>query len=139
MQPVYNTPSTYVKADAGQRFVAAFIDGLIGYIPIFLFGFINYRLAMLGYVFTLGYLLTKDALPEVGGFLGGQSIGKKLMNIKVIKEDTGQGILGDYGTAIVRQIPLLIPFFGIVDALMVLGDERKRFGDKWAKTIVVKV
>ncbi|GAB3919292.1 RDD family protein [Larkinella terrae] len=138
MQPLYNPPSTYVKADPGTRFLAALIDGIVIYVPIFLFASINYRLVVLAYLIALGYQLTKDALPEVGGFLGGQSIGKKLMKIKVIKEDTGQGILGDYGTAIVRQVSLMIPVFGLIDALMVLGDERKRFGDKWAKTIVVK-
>ncbi|GAB3898333.1 hypothetical protein GCM10028803_17610 [Larkinella knui] len=138
MQPIYNVPSTQVKADPVQRFVAALIDGLVAYIPFFILMSINYRLAILGYIVVLGYTLTKDALPEVSGFLGGQSIGKKLMKIKVIKEDTGQGIVGDYGTAIVRQVSLMIPVFGLIDALMVLGDERKRFGDKWAKTIVVK-
>ncbi|MGA0558024.1 RDD family protein [Larkinella sp. VNQ87] len=138
MQPVFNTPATQVKADPAQRFVAALIDGFVAYVPVFLLMMISYRLGYLGYIVLLGYHLTKDALPEVSGFLGGQSIGKKLMKIKVIREDTGQGILGDYGTAIVRQVSLMIPIFGIVDALMVLGDERKRFGDKWAKTIVVK-
>ena len=81
MQPVYNTPSTYVKADAGQRFVAAFIDGLVGSVPYILLSFVSYQLAMIGYAANLAYFLTKDALPEVGGFLGGQSIGKKIMNI----------------------------------------------------------
>ncbi|MCU0341938.1 MAG: RDD family protein [Spirosomaceae bacterium] len=126
------------KADAGQRFVAAFIDGLVGYVPILVLGFISYQLAMVGYLITIAYHLTKDAIPAQGNFFGGQSIGKKLMKIKVIKEDTGQGIVGDWGTAIVRQISLMIPIFGIVDALMVFGDEKKRFGDKWANTIVVK-
>ncbi|GAB3335571.1 hypothetical protein GCM10027299_44680 [Larkinella ripae] len=138
MQPVFNTPSTQVKADPAQRFLAALIDGLITYIPFFLLTVISYRLAFLGWILMLGYQLTKDALPEMGGYLGGQSIGKKLMKIKVIREDTGQSLLGDYGTAIVRQVSLMIPFFGIVDAFMVLTDERKRFGDKWAKTVVIK-
>ena len=126
------------KADAVQRFVAAFIDGLIGYIPFFILTSLSFRLMPLGYVFVIGYLLTKDAIPAQGGFFGGQSIGKKLMKIKVIKEDTGLGIEGDWGAAIVRQVSLLIPIFGFIDALMVMGDERKRFGDKWANTIVVK-
>lgn len=138
MQPIYNTPTTQVKADPAQRFLAALIDGLVSYVPFLLLTVINYRLAILGWIIALGYSLTKDALPEISGFLGGQSIGKKLMKIKVIREDTGQGILGDYGTAIVRQVSLMIPLFGIVDAIMVLSDDRKRFGDKWAKTIVVK-
>ncbi|GAB4014594.1 hypothetical protein GCM10028808_37510 [Spirosoma migulaei] len=100
---------------------------------------VSYSLGMVGYAIAIAYMLTKDALPETGGFLGGQSIGKKLMGIKAIKEDTGASLVGDYGTAITRQVSLMIPFFGFVDALMVFSDEGKRFGDKWAKTIVVKV
>ncbi|GAB2540832.1 RDD family protein [Spirosoma aerophilum] len=138
MQPTYAPLSTYVKASPLQRFIALFIDGLVSYIPFWLLLFVSSSLAMVGYIIAIGYLLTKDALPETGGFLGGQSIGKKLMGIKAIKEETGGSLVGDYGTAITRQVPLLIPLFGIVDALMVFSDDRKRFGDKWAKTIVIK-
>lgn len=139
MNPPFPSPiSTLVKADAGQRFAAAFIDGLVGYIPTLVLGVLDYRLAFIGLIAQIGYLFTKDALPMVSGFLGGQSIGKKVMNIKVVKEDTGESLLGDYGTAITRQVSLIIPLFGIIDALMVFTDDRKRFGDKWAKTIVVK-
>lgn len=126
------------KADALQRFIAAFIDGLVGYIPILILGMISYNLAMVGYLITIAYQLTKDALPSMGGLFGGQSIGKKLMKIKVVKEGTGASIEGDWGSAIVRQVSLMIPFFNIVDALMVFTDDRKRFGDKWANTIVIK-
>ncbi|WP_428667263.1 RDD family protein [Runella sp.] len=126
------------KADALQRFVAAFIDGIVGYLPAWILAFISFKLFFVGYLIAIAYLLTKDAIPATSGFFGGQSVGKKLMKIKVIKEDTGQGIEGDWGASIVRQVSLLIPLFGFVDALMVFGDERKRFGDKWANTIVVK-
>ncbi len=126
------------KADALQRFIAAFIDGLVCYVPMLVFGIVSYQLVFLGYAVALAYQLTKDAIPATGDFFGGQSIGKKLMKIKVIKETTGEGIAGDWGTAIVRQVSLMIPIFGFVDALMVFGDEKKRFGDKWADTIVVK-
>lgn len=139
MNPSFPSPiSTLVKADAGQRFAAAFIDGMVGYAPSLILGLLDYRLAFIGLIVQIGYLFTKDALPMVSGFLGGQSIGKKIMNIKVVKEDTGASIVGDYGTAITRQVSLIIPLFGIVDALMVFSDSRKRFGDQWAKTIVVK-
>lgn len=135
----YSTPTTVVKAEPLQRFAAAFIDGLIGAIPIFLFLILRLpALLPIGQLISIAYTLTKDALPATSGYLGGQSVGKKIMNIKVIKEATGQSLLGDYGTAIIRQVSLIIPIFNIVDALMVFGDERKRFGDKWAKTIVVK-
>ena len=138
MQPSFTPVSTYTKATPVQRFIAAFIDGIIAYIPCWILIMISYSLGMVGYAIAIAYMLTKDALPETAGFLGGQSIGKKLMGIKAIKEDTGASLVGDYGTAITRQVSLMIPLFGFVDALMVFSDEGKRFGDKWAKTIVVK-
>ncbi|GAB4041473.1 RDD family protein [Spirosoma jeollabukense] len=138
MQPSYVPVTAYVKATPLQRFIAAFIDGIIGNLAVWLLMIVSYNLITVGYIITIGYLLTKDALPEMGGYLGGQSIGKKLMGIKVIKEDTGGSLVGDYGTAITRQVSLLIPFFNIIDALMVFSADSKRFGDKWAKTIVIK-
>lgn len=134
----YSPPATLVKADPLQRFAAYLIDGLVAYIPMLVLGLINYRLVFLGYIVAIAYMFVRDAIPETSGYLGGQSIGKKLMNIKVIKEATGQSLVNDYGTAIVRQIPQIIPFFNLVDAVMVFSDDRMRFGDKWAKTIVVK-
>lgn len=138
MQPSYNPITTYVKATPVQRFVAAFIDGIIGTIPYWLLFALSYKLVFIGQIISLGYFFTKDALPTTGGFLGGQSIGKKLMGIKVVKEDTGASLVGDYGTAIVRQVSLIIPLFNLVDALMVFSATSKRFGDQWAKTIVIK-
>ena len=145
MNPSFPAPlSTLVKADAGERFVAYLIDavaiGLVVTILSVMFSILRMGAlgATLGYAIGLVYTLAKDALPEMGGFLGGQSIGKKLMKIKVVKEDTGAGIVGDYGTAIVRQITLFVPILNFVECFMVFGDSRKRFGDQWAKTIVVK-
>ena len=145
MNPSFSSPlSTLVKADPGQRFLAYLIDGVVifAFVSILSMAFWVLRMGavggVIGYAVGLIYTLTKDALPEVSSFLGGQSIGKKLMNIKVVKEDTGASIVGDYGTAIVRQITLFIPILNFVELFMVFGDSRKRFGDQWAKTIVVK-
>lgn len=128
------TPVLREKATAIIRFVAIFIDGLVGYVPMLILGLISSKLIVLGYLLYIGYLLTRDSLP----FLGGQSVGKKLMGIKVIKEDTGAGIMGDYGTGVIRAIPQVIPLLNLVDALVIFRDSTKRFGDEWAKTIVVK-
>lgn len=101
------------------RFIAAFIDGIIGCVPI------------LGLV----YMLTKDALP----FLNGQSVGRKIMKIKCVTAD-GQSMSGQWGPCIIRQIVLWIPFFGLVELFMVLvknKDTGLRLGDEWAKTKVV--
>ncbi|MEZ0538181.1 RDD family protein [Fibrella arboris] len=128
------TPVLREKASAIIRFVALFIDSIVAYVPMIVLGIVSSKLATLGYLAALAYLLTRDSLP----FLNGQSVGKKLMGIKVIREDTGAGIMGDYGTGVVRAIPQMIPLLNLVDALVIFRDSTKRFGDEWAKTIVVK-
>lgn len=115
------------KATPGDRILAGLIDGLlmctVGWIPI------------LGFIICMGYSFTKDALP----FLGGQSIGKKVMKIRAVTED-GAPLTGNFGAAAMRAVPFLIPCFGFVELFVLLTDkETLRFGDKWAKTKVVKV
>jgi uncharacterized RDD family membrane protein YckC len=111
-----------------KRWAAAFLDGVLvmplGLIPL------------LGILVALVYLFTKDTLP----FLNGQSIGKKAMGLRVVRESTGQPITGDYAAGVVRQLSLMIPIFGIIDALCVFSEshKRQRFGDRWAKTIVIQ-
>ncbi len=110
-----------------DRFLAVFIDGILMSVA----GAIPY----VGWLLGLGYFFTKDALP----FLDGQSIGKKAMKLRVVNAETGEPITEDYQSSVIRALSLAIPVFGIVDALMVLGSERLRFGDKWAKTKVIKL
>lgn len=116
----------YELASPGSRLVASFIDGLIS-LGLLLIPFI-------GIIFYLIYTFAKDALP----FLEGQSIGKKAMKIRVVDAKKYEPITGDYVKAILRTVSLAIPLFGMIDACMVLGDEQRRFGDKWADTTVVK-
>jgi uncharacterized RDD family membrane protein YckC len=113
-------------ASAGDRFLASLLDGFVGGVPVLI--------PILGWIWAFLYTWTKDALP----FLGAQSIGKRIMGIRVVNVNTGKPIKSDYGAAIIRQLSLVIPLLGIVDACMVLSSERRRFGDKWAKTVVVK-
>ena len=115
-----------IAATPGSRFVASLIDGLI-IIPFLM-------VPVLGQIIAIAYILTKDALP----FLDGQSIGKKVMKIRVVLEDSGFHITNNYGAAVVRQASLMIPLFNLVDALMAFSSDRKRFGDHWAKTIVIQ-
>lgn len=89
---------------------------------------------LIGILASVVYGLVKDALP----FFDGQSIGKRAMRIRAVRQDTGAKLTGDYATAIVRQVSLYIPLFDIVDALMVLSADGCRFGDRWAGTRVVQ-
>jgi uncharacterized RDD family membrane protein YckC len=124
-----------VLATPGQRIIAYLIDVFLPYIPIIILGFIHVSLAMIGYLAMLGYLFMRDALP----FLNGQSIGKKLMKIRVVMQETGEPITGNYGASAMRMVPFLIPFFGIVEAYFLFTKpDHRRFGDEWGKTTVVQ-
>jgi len=118
-------PAAYELAGPGSRFVAVLIDGVLCGIAS--------AIPMIGIVIAIVYGLVKDALP----FLDGQSIGKRAMGIRAVKKDSGQPLTDDYVTAIVRQVSLWIPFFNVIDACMVFTEGRQRFGDRWAKTIVI--
>jgi len=108
-----------------ERLLAALIDGiLIALVSV----------TGIGSVLGLIYHLIKDALP----FLDGQSLGKKLVKIRVVHADTNQPITNDYEKAMIRSVSLIIPIFNIIDAFMVFSQDRARFGDQWARTIVIK-
>lgn len=112
-------------ASPAKRFIGALIDGVLaGAVSIVPF---------VGIAVGIAYELTKDALP----FLNGQSIGKRAMGIRAVKKETAAPLTNDYGAAVIRHVSLWIPFFNILDALMVFSDSRERFGDKWAKTVVI--
>jgi uncharacterized RDD family membrane protein YckC len=121
-----------IKAEPLPRIVAAFIDGIIISILSFMLYVFPYG-DYIAYSIQLAYWLTRDALP----FLKGKSIGKKLIGLRVVREKDLTPITDDYGASLVRMVPLFVPLFQIIDALMIFSQDRKRFGDRWAKTIVI--
>ncbi len=84
------------------------------------------------------YLVTRDSLP----FLKQGSIGKMAMKLRVEKV-SGGSMESDWTTAAIRNAPLLIPLFGLVEAIVLFNRENDarqkglRLGDEWAKTRVV--
>ena len=126
------------KAPLNPRLIAAVIDGLVAFglywvvatvLPDFL--------GKLAWLVQAAYWVTRDSLP----FLNGQSVGKTAMKLKVLKND-GTSLVNDWQTAIVRNIPLIIPFFGLIEAIVLFSRDSKperglRLGDDWAKTKVV--
>ena len=115
----------FVLASPLERFLAILIDGLI---------VTAISLTGVGSILGIAYLLVKDSLP----IFDGQSIGKKAMKIKVLDDDKNVSIKNNYEKGLIRNITLLIPVFQFIDAFMVFSANRKRFGDQWAKTMVVK-
>lgn len=115
------------KADNGNRIVAYLIDCLV-MIPVFL-------IPILGLFIGVAYYITRDCLP----FLDGQSIGKKAMGLRAVTED-GRPLTNNWGPGIIRNIVLLIPFFPLIELIVLLTNvDGLRLGDQWAKTKVVSV
>lgn len=113
-------------ASFGTRFLAALIDGLI-------FGSIGWGLR-LGFS---GSLL--GALYSVLLWVNwnGQTIGKKVMKIKVIRED-GKPL--DYKEAIIRYLGYILSAMALgLGYFWVIWDEKKQgWHDRLAGTLVVK-
>ena len=114
-----------------ERVGAALIDGVIAYIPILILGRSVPALAYLIYFGIVIYLMYLQGTT-------GQTWGKKLLKIKVLREQDGQ-VIG-FGMAIARY------FVHILDAipcgigyLFPLWDAKKQtFADKLLSTEVVK-
>ena len=131
----------YEKPDNMQRGLAFIIDCAITY----LLGLIPFIGGIIGFV----YMLIRDSL------IDGQSIGKKLLNIKVVTDHEKVTYNDSIKRNIIFAIPslfMIIPAVGwiiggvlgviiyIVEIIKVVNDpEGKRYGDMWAGTRVVKV
>ena len=150
----YSPPSPL--GDLGSRIVAGIIDYIIigivaGILAMFLFlgtaasvvagpamiigfpGWISGVLGILGVIWLL-WLVYFTYFEGTSG----QTIGKTLVHIKVIKED---GSRCDFGSALIRNILRIVdylPFLYILGIVLIATTEkRQRLGDMLAKTIVV--
>ena len=134
----------YVLASPGSRLGANIIDSLVmwaiwGVAGIFIGaigGIFGYILGFLIMIAGVIYAATKDALP----FLDGQSIGKKVLKIRVVDEDTQEHITGKFGKSFIRILSLGIPIVQLIDIIFIFNEDKRhqRMGDQWAKTIVVR-
>ena len=133
-----STPEAGSVAPFNTRIIAAVIDlvlaaGLQMSAAWILPGFASKIAWLLG----IAYLVTRDSLP----LLGGQSVGKKAMNLKVVTLDD-KALTGNWEAALIRNGVLLIPLFAFIELFILLTREGKpgrglRLGDEWAKTRVI--
>lgn len=141
------------KADRGTRFAAVILDTIVMIIliiPLFLFS----------EIFTSGIYIDSYLSEVLSGLLSvfvfaiinykllvtnGQTIGKKVLKIRIIDEKSGKlasgnSLLTRYGFYFfVAYIPFVGWFISIVNALFIFSDEKKCIHDKIANTIVVKL
>lgn len=134
-----------VKASVARRFAASVADSfiitimsnVISFIIGFVFGLIG---ADMGFITLLGFVAVLACgwfyLVEVPVMNNGQTLGKKLFHIRIVKE-TGEltrttmflrEYIGKFFSTII---------FGI-GYLMALGDSRKALHDRFVDTIVIK-
>lgn len=118
-----NIPNT-TPAPPLERFIAAFIDIII------VCGLCMFP--RVGWMFGLIYHLTRDSLP----FLNGQSFGKKLMRLKVVRIPDQLPLTSSPEKSVIRGVVFLIPLLNLID-IWYLFTKGQRLADKWAETAVI--
>lgn len=134
-------------ADLGNRAVAYVIDYaiLMGAVIVLYIVAILLIVALKGVGAVLALLLYLLILvasisyhPYFEATRGGQTPGKKLRGIKVVKED---GSPCDWGAAWIRRLGLFIDgiLLGFIPGYFIANGhpQRQRLGDQWAKTVVI--
>jgi uncharacterized RDD family membrane protein YckC len=133
-------------AGIGTRFAAQFIDALIIMVPVMILAFsfgmfqasqnekpgfgsqiLQQIIFSLPFLIYAGLMLTKT---------GGQTLGKKVMKIRVVSAD---GATANFWKREgVRWALSLIPLVGLIDYLFAFNKNRRTLHDKFGGTIVVR-
>ena len=143
-------------AGRGTRLVAVILDGIIFsamvYIPMVIgVGMNGHPVLSNGHFNPMVLVGAGTWLPTIGFIVwcwltilfvarNGQSIGKKLLGIKVVRSDGSRASLGRIFLLrnFVNTLLAVVPFYGLVDALLIFGEARQCVHDKIADTIVIK-
>jgi len=146
-------------AGRGVRLLAYFLDGIIAGLMIYVPGLIvaaaTGGLARLEQLDQANPDFSAFALPLFVCFMGfvawawitlllvaryGQTIAKRLLEIRVVRSDGSQASLGRifWLRNVVNGLLSMIPLYGIIDILLIFGERRQCIHDLIADTIVVK-
>lgn len=149
IQTAQNVNIEYPVANIGDRVIAAIIDQLImfGYLIAFIFFYIwlldatdnspfYYPVAyfvILFLPFFFYHLLCET-------FLNGQSFGKKIMKMRVVKIDGTQAGIGSYFLRwIIAPLDIYFTYGSVGIVTMLINGKGQRLGDLAANTTVVKL
>jgi uncharacterized RDD family membrane protein YckC len=141
-----NVDIEYETANIGDRILAVIVDYLIlsGY--YLAMGVISYFLTKAGITPGTAFIIIVFAVPvflydllcEI--FLNGQSFGKRIRRIKVIKLDGSQPSIGDYIIRwLFRLIDISVLFGAVAMITIAINGKGQRLGDIAAGTTVVRV
>jgi uncharacterized RDD family membrane protein YckC len=129
-------------AERGTRLGAALIDAVL-YIAAFMIGAMPGFMVGDEFVIGAGAIFAWIALVAYQWYListSGQTLAKKWLGIRIVRVDGSQ--LGFLYGVVLRSWVMgfaagLIPFVGLVDVLLIFGDERRCLHDHLAGTKVV--
>lgn len=118
-----------------QAQLAKPVDRLVAGLLDFIIVLCLFKIAMfLGLTIGLAYWFLRDAIPGMNG----QSLGKKLMKIKVLSA-RNQPLVNDYKAAALRQVSNIVPLLNLYEVyLLVTSPKYQRFGDQLTQTTVVR-
>ena len=141
-----NVALEYEIAGVGDRILATMIDALITGVYIAVLFFTILETFPSGYSGLRNFLMIAALVPFVfyhflcEVFLNGQSFGKKILNIRVIKIDGSQPGAGDYFIRWLLRIFDVTISSGVVALVTILVNGKgQRLGDIAANTTVVKL
>jgi uncharacterized RDD family membrane protein YckC len=142
IQTAQNVFIEYQPASVGDRIVATLIDGVVAWVFVTILQVSISQLSVdMGITFQLLLSLPYvfyHFLSEV--FMDGQSIGKKAMNIKVVKLDGSQPSLGSYLLRwLLRLVDVSLSLGVVAMATISAGQKGQRLGDIAAGTAVVSM
>jgi len=156
--------ATFEKASRVSRLAAVIIDGIIFSVPFsasYVASFTAFAhtrmtvynpfaiwgtMAATGTAFYVGILidLVLIAVTTVMVYKNAQTIGKRLLGIKVARTDGSRATLGRIFwlryllNTVMTMVPLLGGLYALVDALMIFGEARRCCHDYIADTIVIR-
>lgn len=153
--------ASVVPADRGTRLVATILDGIVIAVMVYMPFMIAFIFATAIGAAGANGLRVRDGVGPLFfavsslGFVGfiawcwltikyvrsnGQTIGKKILGIKVVRTDGSPISLGRifWLRNVVNGLISIIPLYGIIDALFIFGESRQCVHDKIADTFVVK-
>ncbi|PZU91152.1 MAG: RDD family protein [Chryseobacterium sp.] len=147
-----NVNVNFTLAGVGERIVAFFIDLFIKVVYVFIifwilrnvFDFSDFTRDMDGW--SVGALMMMITLPihiytlVLESLMEGQTVGKKLMKIKVVKIDGYQASFGDYLMRWIFRLVDIVGSFGLVAFITTLASKNhQRLGDIATGTAVISL
>ncbi|RIK08284.1 MAG: hypothetical protein DCC49_09100 [Acidobacteria bacterium] len=134
----YGGGGALTPCEANKRIIAAVVDWAIAF-GIIVAGWIVFavlasvtRFGLFGLVGLVVYVVAFMYKPYFEVTKDGQTIGKKMQGIKVVKSD---GAPIDWGAALIREV--ILWFLGIIELIVIFVNNGIRVGDMAAKTVVI--